>query len=318
MNHSIRRLAIAAAVFAVHAASAATITVTSTADGIVADGNCTLREAITSANTDTAIDACTAGSGADTIVLGAGTYTLSVAGANENANATGDLDITSNITLSGADPASTIISGAGLDRVIHVLSTGTATIQHVTIRDGASQFGGGVYNAGTTTLRDCIVTANSATAGNGGGSGGVAGGGGGGVFNASGATLVFDTCSITNNSAIGGTGQSPSVGGGGGGGGAAGGGVFNDGGTITGTALTVTGNHATGGNGGNGTWCDWGTSGAGGGGIGGIGGNGVAHGNGNSALGGGGGAKGYAEEYGYVPANGGSGGFASGGGGEWW
>ena len=43
------------------AANATTITVTSTADGIVTDGNCTLREAVQAANTNTAVDTCPAG-----------------------------------------------------------------------------------------------------------------------------------------------------------------------------------------------------------------------------------------------------------------
>lgn len=56
-----------------------TITVNTFADDLAVNGNCTLREAIQSANTDSAVDACPAGSGADTIVLAAGTYTLTIA-----------------------------------------------------------------------------------------------------------------------------------------------------------------------------------------------------------------------------------------------
>lgn len=47
-------------------AQAATITVTSTADDSAANGNCTLREAITAANTDAAVDQCAAGQSSDT------------------------------------------------------------------------------------------------------------------------------------------------------------------------------------------------------------------------------------------------------------
>jgi len=74
---------------------AAEIAVTTTADELNADGDCSLREAIQAANTDTAVDACPAGSGADTIVVPAGTYAISIAGTGEDANATGDFDITS-------------------------------------------------------------------------------------------------------------------------------------------------------------------------------------------------------------------------------
>lgn len=58
--------------------SAATINVTANAVDTVVNGNCSLVEAIQAANTDAAVDACTAGSGADTINLPAGTYTLTV------------------------------------------------------------------------------------------------------------------------------------------------------------------------------------------------------------------------------------------------
>ncbi|MCA9955524.1 MAG: CSLREA domain-containing protein, partial [Anaerolineales bacterium] len=78
-----------------------TITVDTTADEVNTNGNCSLREAILSANGDTAVDSCTAGSGADVITLPPGTYTLSLAGAGENAAQTGDLDITADVTING-------------------------------------------------------------------------------------------------------------------------------------------------------------------------------------------------------------------------
>src|SRR5215207_8368297 len=76
-------------------AHAATITVTTTADELTDNTVCSLREALTAANTDsnTHEDACTAGNVADTVSLGAGTYTLSIAGRGEDSNATGDLDV---------------------------------------------------------------------------------------------------------------------------------------------------------------------------------------------------------------------------------
>ncbi len=65
-----------------HVAYAATITVTTTDDELNVDGDCSLREAIQAANSDAAVDACTAGSGADVIELPAGAYTLTVTIAN--------------------------------------------------------------------------------------------------------------------------------------------------------------------------------------------------------------------------------------------
>ena len=66
------------------------ISVTTTADQLSfpPGSGCSLREAIQAANTDAAVDDCPAGSGADTITVPSGTYTLSIPGANEDANAT--------------------------------------------------------------------------------------------------------------------------------------------------------------------------------------------------------------------------------------
>ncbi|MCS6909343.1 MAG: CSLREA domain-containing protein, partial [Anaerolineales bacterium] len=87
---------------AVRPAYAASITVNTTDDELNNDGDCSLREAIQAANTNTAVSGCTAGSGDDTITVPAGTYTLTIPGNNEDNGQTGDLDITSNITIIGA------------------------------------------------------------------------------------------------------------------------------------------------------------------------------------------------------------------------
>jgi CSLREA domain-containing protein len=59
-------------------ARASTINVDTTADAVAADGQCSLREAITAANTDAVANPgageCAAGQGADTVELGAGTW----------------------------------------------------------------------------------------------------------------------------------------------------------------------------------------------------------------------------------------------------
>ncbi len=86
-------------------ASAATITVDSTADTVSNDSTCTLREAVAAADTDTGGGAgeCAAGSGNDTIQIPAGTYTL-----------TSDLDLgDTGITLNGANVSTVIINGGG-------------------------------------------------------------------------------------------------------------------------------------------------------------------------------------------------------------
>jgi len=52
----------------------------------------------------------------DTINLQAGTYTLTIAGANEDLGAIGDLDITKNLTVAGAGAATTTDTAAAPER----------------------------------------------------------------------------------------------------------------------------------------------------------------------------------------------------------
>ena len=80
----------------------ATISVTTTDDELNnGDGDCSLREAVQAANTNAAVDGCDAGvAGADVIGLPGGTYRLQ-GDSDEDANQTGDLDVTESVTLKG-------------------------------------------------------------------------------------------------------------------------------------------------------------------------------------------------------------------------
>jgi hypothetical protein len=69
------------------------------------------------------------------------------AAANEDASATGDLDITGNVTIKGASSRNTVIDGNSLDRVIEILR-GATTISRVTVERGMATVGGGVWNVG--------------------------------------------------------------------------------------------------------------------------------------------------------------------------
>jgi CSLREA domain-containing protein len=132
-------IALAIAAVPVPPAHAATIGVDTNADELTADGNCSLREAIRAANLNVAVDACPSGSGVapDTITLPSNTYSLSIAGANEDAALSGVLDITGDLTITGALSTTTIIDGGALDRVLDIIS-GTVTIANVTVRNGAA------------------------------------------------------------------------------------------------------------------------------------------------------------------------------------
>jgi hypothetical protein len=167
--------------------------------------------------------------GSNTIVLGSGTFTLTIAGANEDASATGDLDLTSNLTFKGAGSGRTIIDGNNLDRVIQVLQ-GRTSISGVTIRNGLASSGGGLLNSGgQVTVSSVVVTGNRAigSAGangaagsgshggnpeNGGNGGDGAAGLGGGIFNAAG-SLSISNSTISGNQATGGDGGSGGAGG---------------------------------------------------------------------------------------------------------
>ncbi len=146
-------------------AHATTITVNTTDDELNSDGDCSLREALRAANTDASVDTCIAGNGADTIILAAGIYTLSIPGTNEDAAGTGDLDIADDLTLTGSGALTTVIDGNHIDRVIEVADSVTAHVSGVTIRNGESVSfafnGGGIANFGDLTLTDSIVTGNS-------------------------------------------------------------------------------------------------------------------------------------------------------------
>jgi len=133
-------------------AAAATFAVTRTDDPApgACNSDCSLREAVLAAN---------AGSGGDTIALPAGHYRLAVPGPGEDAAATGDLDLTENVTITGAGARSTVVDAQGIDRVLDVASGASATISNITVTGGLTAVdGGGIRNAGVVSLvRDAIV-----------------------------------------------------------------------------------------------------------------------------------------------------------------
>ncbi len=167
-----------------------TIAVTTTADEISTNNQCSLREAIQAANLNQVVDTCPAGSdGLDEIVLPAGTYTLSRASMDpdpgESDNGVGDFDVKSSMRITGAGREQTIIDGAGIDRVFKIINTSNdparvqVTISGVTIRNGvtpvpnswfdlagalpARYSGGAILNSwARLTIVDSLITGNRA------------------------------------------------------------------------------------------------------------------------------------------------------------
>lgn len=187
-------------VFPVHAAG--TITVNTVIDQIADDGQCSLREAVIAANTDTATSGCPAGSGADTIVFDSSlpspsTFILTLTGANEDASTSGDLDLSGVLTIRGGDASRIILDGGGADRLFDIRPGATVTISGVTIQNGdpGSGAGGGglIVHGGVPgaklTLLNSILTNNRASLG-----GGIYGDG-------NGATIVIQEAQILANTA---------------------------------------------------------------------------------------------------------------------
>lgn len=187
-----------------------------------ADGFISLREAIIAANNT---------AGADTIILGAGTYTLGIVGGGEDASATGDLDINTEITIVGDSTASTIIDANAFgDRIFEVRGSGVLDISDVTLTGGnTASFGAAVYVASgrSLTATDVIFSNNTSTSN-------------GGHIRAIG------NVDLTNVALIGGSA-------------ARGGAIDVAGGVTTLTNVTISGNTATSSNGGGGIFINAGT-----------------------------------------------------------
>ena len=103
-----------------------------------ADGFISLREAIIATNNTVGIE---------TIFLPAGAFTITIGGSGEDLAATGDLDITDDVTITGAGTGLTFIDGGALDRVLQVHSN-TASLLDLTIQNGlvnsGATHGGGI------------------------------------------------------------------------------------------------------------------------------------------------------------------------------
>jgi len=172
------------------AANAAVFIPTRTTDsaGTCTPQSCSLREAVLAANQNP---------GEDVILLHAGIYTLTIAGAGEDLGATGDLDIEDNLVLLGDGASTTIVDGGALDRIFQVPAGITAEIRDVTLRNGkAPGLGGAILSAGNLTIARSVLSGNSSVAG-------TAGAGFGGALYASGgaSSLTVTDSTIAGNSA---------------------------------------------------------------------------------------------------------------------
>lgn len=204
--------------------------------------DCSLRGAISKANADP-------GKAYVLQLVGGQTYYLTLEGAGENDNATGDLDLKGYVTLATVGEENARIDGNRNDRVLHIFRGVRSSLYGVTIQNGEpnpGENGGGILNMGNLILEEVSITNNKAGPGlpgfwgspgstgenggynenggrgeNGGdgGSGGD-GGDGGGIYNTGILTITRSTIS-SNNAGTGGLGGFGGSGGRGGNGGMA-------------------------------------------------------------------------------------------------
>ena len=175
-------------------------TVTNTPGGpITVNDNCSLADAIRAANSDRAVGGCTAGSGADTIVISQNTSvtsalpdittTITIQGGNHVIegrqpsqlfvvrNWGGDLRL-SQVTLRKDDSRGNLLNSGGL-----IKNWGKVSIERSTFRNGRAHAGGAIYNGNTLVVSRSAFLGNHASVS------------GGAIYNAETATISNSTFS---------------------------------------------------------------------------------------------------------------------------
>jgi CSLREA domain-containing protein len=178
-------------------ASAATITVNSTADP--GDGTC---DAVGTGDGCTLREAIAAAASGDTI-----NFASTLFDSPQTININGQLVIDKSLTINGRGANLTTVrnvaAASGTSRVF-LITSGTVNLNGLTITGGNitnnafSNLGGGISNNGTLTLTACAVTGNINA--NDGSVSGI-GVGGGGIFNNAGASLTIIGSTISGNTA---------------------------------------------------------------------------------------------------------------------
>ncbi|MBZ0253553.1 MAG: CSLREA domain-containing protein, partial [Candidatus Methylomirabilis sp.] len=138
-----------------------TVTKTADTDDGVCDADCSIREAVNAAN---------ALIGLDTVFVPEGLYTLTIPGANEDAGATGDYDVTDFLIVQGVGDGLTILDGDAIDRLFDVQPEVSLDLRDLTLRNGKGQgVEGGCVRAAGDLLFARILLLDCASSGLGGG-----------------------------------------------------------------------------------------------------------------------------------------------------
>ncbi|MFP3852876.1 MAG: CSLREA domain-containing protein, partial [Anaerolineales bacterium] len=157
-----------------------------TNDGLCTADDCSLREAVVTANN------CP---GPQTIELPAGAYHLTRAGSGEDAADTGDLDITDDLVIQGVDVPS--IHGDDQDRVFEIFEPAEVELNLLIVVQGKEQLGAGIRNRSVLTLNSSAINNNHAEVP----SGGSGSSSGGGLFNDQGARATINDTQFLENTA---------------------------------------------------------------------------------------------------------------------
>ena len=238
------------------------IVVNTAEDEMNTDGDCSLREAVEAANTNAAVDGCSAGDEDGDTITFAGAYTIALT--------MGELLLTDDVQIDASDVGEVTVDAGGDSRIFDVdaasgagdmravmfvslalqngdsgmggssapdaggavdLKAGSeAMFTDVDVMDSvAGVNGGGIHGAGNTTIMITTSSGGSSTISGNVAEGGEAGMGGGGVWGA-GVTMISGNVTIEDNAATGAAGS--------------GGGVFNSGGTLEITGATIQNNTA--------------------------------------------------------------------------
>jgi len=144
-------------------AGATSYDVTSLDDGVAADGECRLREAIRAAETNLAVHECAAGEPSDTIVLATvGTYHFDQ----------GEEELQSGfLTIRGATASADAhrIDLGGVNRFVQTSGPVSLTLESLTLQNGFGTTGGALYlPAGSNHLRDVTIRSSRAISSGGG------------------------------------------------------------------------------------------------------------------------------------------------------
>src|SRR6516162_9430064 len=140
---------------------------------------------------------------------------------------TGGLTVDKDLTIDGPGAGVITVSGNNAWRVLDIAASASVELSGLTIANGKSPVGGGIFNSGALDLTGCTFSGNSAS-----GSPTVISGGG--ICNTG--MLTVNGCTLTGNSAVsGGSGNRSGNGGG----------IYNIG-TLIVSGSTLTGNSASG------------------------------------------------------------------------